>query len=566
MIKLYSFDVFDTLLTRAVATPYGIFALLSSRLGKISNEVSGSFYDVRINAEALARKITEKQEVAIGDIYRIIQNHFGLSDRETQSIIALERNLEVELSVPIQKNIAEVRSLISAGEKVVLISDFYWGRDLVEKLLYPHFSETEFSLLNVYISSEIALTKRSGDLFRYVAKNENVNLSEMLHTGDDRDSDIRVAQSLGIKTRRVLDTALASKGRTALVENLSVSQLLVGCGKLHRLENQKDKFAALVGLIVGPLFYSYLKWVFADARVQEIDKLFFVSRDGQIFCELAHAYPELFQTDIPFDYIYFSRRSVDLCLRNPSQKNTLIKYLKQLGFYSCKRVGLVDIGWTGGMHDVFYSLAKSEENTPYLVGYYLGMYGIGSSQGFKKKGFIYDIGQPAVNEDYLRGNANFFECLTSADHGTVYCYKDSGEKIVPVTKNWDKETLNWDFFSYRKSVFCFFEKLKRYSLCLPQDYSPKMLRRCAQRTVALISCLDFGIIDAVASYRINCSTKDEHFVPLVRRIRLVDLIYLTPKRIKRFCAWPNAMRKVTNPVVFLLWRVKRKVCDVLGCK
>ena len=56
---LYSYDIFDTILTRKTATPHGIFALMQQRLrenpGNLPEEVTNGFYELRIQGERLAR-------------------------------------------------------------------------------------------------------------------------------------------------------------------------------------------------------------------------------------------------------------------------------------------------------------------------------------------------------------------------------------------------------------------------------------------------------------------------------------------------------------------------------
>ena len=60
---MYSFDVFDTLLTRVTATPEGIFALMQHCLQEVQKEkqiffsdyIKTNFFSLRIGAEQVAR-------------------------------------------------------------------------------------------------------------------------------------------------------------------------------------------------------------------------------------------------------------------------------------------------------------------------------------------------------------------------------------------------------------------------------------------------------------------------------------------------------------------------------
>ena len=75
---MYSFDIFDTLITRTTATPEGIFALMKHRLREeqesngLEDYVVENFYELRIQSENLIRKagsFQQIEEVTLHDIY-----------------------------------------------------------------------------------------------------------------------------------------------------------------------------------------------------------------------------------------------------------------------------------------------------------------------------------------------------------------------------------------------------------------------------------------------------------------------------------------------------------------
>lgn len=75
---MYSFDVFDTLITRTTATPEGIFALMKDRLREekdsngLDEYVIDNFFELRIHSEELSRKAGAGQgieERSLRDIY-----------------------------------------------------------------------------------------------------------------------------------------------------------------------------------------------------------------------------------------------------------------------------------------------------------------------------------------------------------------------------------------------------------------------------------------------------------------------------------------------------------------
>ena len=74
--NLYSFDIFDTLITRTTATPYGIFALIQEELKTNQNfknypiNLKNNYYHIRINTEKYVRAVNfseqKTREIKIG--------------------------------------------------------------------------------------------------------------------------------------------------------------------------------------------------------------------------------------------------------------------------------------------------------------------------------------------------------------------------------------------------------------------------------------------------------------------------------------------------------------------
>ena len=58
---------------------------------------------------------------------------------------------------------------LALGKKVICVSDMYLPKDVIEKILEKNgYNE----LSNVYVSSELKITKAHKDLFKYVLEKE----------------------------------------------------------------------------------------------------------------------------------------------------------------------------------------------------------------------------------------------------------------------------------------------------------------------------------------------------------------------------------------------------------
>jgi len=112
---VYTFDVFDTLITRKTAEPKGVFLLMQERLcsadngnNNIAHRICKYFANFRINAEVETRRLASengKCEVTLNQIYDTFAFMNGLSSDQTQYLMRLEIETEYAVSLPIMENI-----------------------------------------------------------------------------------------------------------------------------------------------------------------------------------------------------------------------------------------------------------------------------------------------------------------------------------------------------------------------------------------------------------------------------------------------------------------------------
>lgn len=199
--KYISFDVFDTLVYRPFFNPSDLFLLLD----KTYEEMGGgtlAFSSMRTRAEAWARECAAKrrggasEEVTLEEIYASLSDMYGLPQDEAQRLMLEEKRLELRFCLPR----AAARELFDValvnGKKVVLTSDMYLDYETVEAILRKC-GYTEYKEL--FLSSVVRLTKHTGNLYRHVAEKLNVRPEEILHIGDNWNSDVDRAKEKGIE-------------------------------------------------------------------------------------------------------------------------------------------------------------------------------------------------------------------------------------------------------------------------------------------------------------------------------------------------------------------------------
>ena len=189
---IVSFDVFDTVVKREVAEPKDVFALIEARLRDKPNISVEHFYELRVEAERIARKANRGREVTLEDIYKQI----SVSNERRLELMRLECQTEIEISTP---NIP-IKHVYDAcarqGKKILFISDMYLPSEVIWQILQKNGYDTG----RLYVSCEAGRTKRDGGLFTYVQKTENLTVDSWLHMGDAIPGDFLSPKRLGVKT------------------------------------------------------------------------------------------------------------------------------------------------------------------------------------------------------------------------------------------------------------------------------------------------------------------------------------------------------------------------------
>jgi predicted HAD superfamily hydrolase len=314
---MYSFDVFDTLITRKTALPEGIYAVMQYNLSidndmrSINKMICENFYDMRIGAEKLARYHyhERKEDVTWDEIYEVFSLHFGLEKDITQKLKELEWETEYEYSLPIWGNIERIKKLIRDGEEVVLLSDMYMDQQSIRNLLLKH--DSIFRDLPLYVSCECKAQKSTGTLYRHVQRERNVNLTEWIHVGNDSYSDGTCAKNQGIEAVLLeMEPLLPFEKRilSAYSKDPQV-QKLIGLSRYARW-GKKAKMPYKIGTSLGGgILFPYIWWVLRECNEQGIRRLYFLARDGWLLQKIADIIIKKERYDIQTKYLYASRKA-----------------------------------------------------------------------------------------------------------------------------------------------------------------------------------------------------------------------------------------------------------------
>lgn len=326
MIRLYSFDIFDTLITRKTATPEGVFAVMQKCLcdmeknGKFPARLCNNFYLIRQQAEMVARntyQIGEVRDVTLPQIYEAVAMMEDLTAEQTEELVKLESTLEMENSIPLRANIEIVKQLVREGKRVVLISNMYLPQKVIRDMLVE--ADPVFTDMTIYISGDLGKTKGTRTLYQYVKDKEKVEFSEWKHVGDHWELDVKLPQSMGIQAEHFHSAELLPWEK-ALLEKSKDSvqkQILMGISRNIRnvlAENAEIVHQSEISYQVGygfsaQLLLPYVLWVLKRSVQKDIHKLFFIARDGYILKKIADILIEEYQYPLETAYLYGSRKA-----------------------------------------------------------------------------------------------------------------------------------------------------------------------------------------------------------------------------------------------------------------
>ncbi|KAB2725361.1 haloacid dehalogenase [Brucella anthropi] len=291
-----SFDFFDTLFVRPLLDPEDAFDIIAHRHGM------HDFRQRRQAAQAAAFRnmlAAGRREITLKDIYAC----FDGDASAVTALMRMEYELELELIEPNQELFPLFQRLVADGKHVVITSDMYFSADFFIAALRPYGLEQ----IGLYISADCNATKRdSGELFEHLVRDLGLPPARILHIGDNLLADVTRPQEKGLASFHYRATRLPPKKKGASL-GLSLSHgLLRTCGE----EINGGSYEELGFLYGGPATVGFLQWIEERARLDRIDHLLFLSRDGYILERVArqsqaHKFPR-------FDYFLGSRIAYSL--------------------------------------------------------------------------------------------------------------------------------------------------------------------------------------------------------------------------------------------------------------
>lgn len=298
---IYSFDIFDTCLTRRVAAPAEVFDRMSARLG-----LGEDFRFHRQQAEIEAtRRIGHP---TLSEIYEVLCEWRGWNRSRGDQILETELAEERLQLVPVIELRTRISDLHEHDTAVHYVSDMYLpSRFLKEILEYHGFWRPGDT---IWVSCEARKSKSSGTLFKQVTA--AVGSKDLEHTGNDARADVRCAITAGVQGRHFTRANLSNHEERMVRWPTRLGSRWAAASRQARLSmggcsEHQHAIATVSAGVAGPLFLAYVCWILDRAESLGLERIYFFARDGQILHRIFEKVAEAKGSSIEARYFHGSR-------------------------------------------------------------------------------------------------------------------------------------------------------------------------------------------------------------------------------------------------------------------
>ena len=520
--KIVAFDFFDTVVHRNCHPEQTLYQWAKEMALELNFDVSPAIlYKIRKSVENNKELGTEEMCYLdlLSGIYDKIKDKIKILSKEEFIHRAKTLELKIELQhIYLDSEIQEVlKRLKSDSKQIILVSDFYTDKELIATVLKKFEILDYFS--SIYISSEKACRKSTGNLYKLILKELGLKPIEITMIGDNYKSDYEVPRSLGLnaiyrqhidKNQTVSEKELVRLYNQILFSNskkapfnIFLADIVFFISKLHKKMIQDDVQIALFcsreGQLLKRLFDIYQDTFFG--KNQKIcTEYFYVSRRSTLYSSFTSLEDEEFEM-IFRQYkkitlqnfllnLNFSDNEIILICQDLKEKPTyvltvddhLLEKLKKHPQFITKfnkekkdsqllrdyiehltknqnEVYLVDVGWKGTIQDSIKKALPDKRIVGYYLGLMLNVYSVENKTD--KTGLLFsDYPNKSEFYDIVSRNFEFYEDIFVADHGPVLKYKKDSE-IIPILEDYQEE-LVFGFSeileAYKKMKFLPFEQ------------------------------------------------------------------------------------------------------------
>ena len=290
-VQVVSFDIFDTLVVRKVASPRDVFLHLATPAPFSAWELDPVALAIhRQEAENEARRrgaaARRSGEVTLHEIHAVLAERLQRPATDVPEMVAAERLVERALCVahPYLRTLFE--RAVREGKTVWCVSDTYHEAAFLHTLL----ESCGYALDDVMVVSSADQRKAKGDgrLLRDLASAAGIPRERILHIGDHAASDFTIPAQQGFIA--VCHPWAASRHddppSQAPGDSIALGLAQIGSRAVQPAFPFWWRFGYSVA---GPLLSAFALWLHERFTADGIDRAYFLLRDGEIILDVYRA-------------------------------------------------------------------------------------------------------------------------------------------------------------------------------------------------------------------------------------------------------------------------------------
>jgi FMN phosphatase YigB (HAD superfamily) len=314
---LFSYDVFDTAITRLVIDPDHLHWAVGARLRAQGVVLIGEepWRAARREAEDGLRRRTSLAEITLDEIYAELATIIPLTPTQMLNAMTIEVEEETRLVRPVKAIKDKIWKDAEEGQQQCFISDTYLTANQVKKLL----GNCGYGPLTIHASSEYRKTKARGDLFAAVGAYHNVPCKHIAHIGDNAVSDVSRARGAGCDATLFKESQPTQREHVLFAAGTPgfLSSAVAGAARAARLGytgSCSEGMRTASTSAVGPVLTAYVLWVLQDVIKRGGRTVYFLARDGQILQRICARLVDYLKVDINPRYLIGSRKAFFLAV------------------------------------------------------------------------------------------------------------------------------------------------------------------------------------------------------------------------------------------------------------
>jgi FMN phosphatase YigB (HAD superfamily) len=295
-VTVLTVDFFDTMVSRSVAQPTHVFAVVEEELVSQHGARWKGVAVERVGAEHRARVVAAQtdalRDITIEEIAAELTEALKLTSAERDLFVRSEKATEIALATAVPAGAAIIAEAQSRGLRVLIVSDNYMPSSQLVSMAHAA-GYGWVTPDDVLVSCEHGGFKHNGVLWAVALKKAGVAASQILHLGDDHEADHVQPSKLGIATH--IDTRMRRSHRDMYNTSPDVLPLsrIEAAQRDAKYDDEWNVADTLGDGLVGMLVAAQVADVMNVLQKRDIAGIHFAARDGwlahQVWNRLRHS-------------------------------------------------------------------------------------------------------------------------------------------------------------------------------------------------------------------------------------------------------------------------------------